>query len=478
MIVQTKSIKKIGLILFIFTVSSLLLEAKSVDYNQKIADLVEEIESRCISTKYPNSSVVLLPISSQQQRLTAVCQLFTGLISSQMSKKLHNRFQLASDLKISITNGMLSTYQLKRCTDVLDFQILLTGDVREVNNTINLNLFVWDAKKEYVVYFTSLQLNKSISLDVLSYEKTESIEPYYLKWQGRPHLQTYYTAIAVSDIDGNGLNELVLSDGIRLDVMIYEEYGFWKLYSKVESFYSKVIMLAADNNSNHYDELYVAVQNEGTKVFEWKNSELEFIAKHEVEFPGESSSQRDFMIVARNKSEFIATYPLTAKRDYFSGEKTLIFRLKDSKIESSKPCPIPVDYHSIAFNFVDNTSEPKCAVIDEFGHLRIYKPDLLEPELIYQSLPVFGKGIAVGDLDSNGINEIVTTSGKSDQYDKFFIIEWDNGLYTKKWESPQLDGQIADLVIADADNDDNPELLVCIQKESGTRILLYSAISR
>lgn len=261
-----KFIQKIISMLCVLLLSNFWLKADPTDYNQKINALAEEIDSRCLSAEYHDSSVMLIPISSAQQNLARLCQLLTGLIASQMSKRLDDRFQIPNRSKISLQNGMLSAYQIKRCAAFWNCQIILTGDLREVGNKLNLNLFVWDVHKGYVVYFANIQLNDSIALTALISQNADQIEPYYLKWRDRPHLRTYYTAMTVADINGDGLNELILSDGARLDVMAYGEYGFWKRHTMSLLAFSsdaassseqrrvwrpKITILSADNNSNH-----------------------------------------------------------------------------------------------------------------------------------------------------------------------------------------------------------------------------------
>ena len=42
------------------------------------------------------------------------------------------------------------------------------------------------------------------------------------------------------------------------------------------------------------------------------------------------------------------------------------------------------------------------------------------------------------------------------------------------WRSPLLNGQIVDMKIADADNDDLPELIICLRNQKGSQIQFYA----
>ena len=59
--------------------------------------------------------------------------------------------------------------------------------------------------------------------------------------------------------------------------------------------------------------------------------------------------------------------------------------------------------------------------------------------------------------------------------DQFIILEKKGDLYVESWRSPLLDGQIVDMKIADADNDDLPELIICLRSQKGSQIQLYVA---
>ena len=59
--------------------------------------------------------------------------------------------------------------------------------------------------------------------------------------------------------------------------------------------------------------------------------------------------------------------------------------------------------------------------------------------------------------------------------DQFIILERKGDLYVEGWKSPLLDGQIVDMKIADADNDDREELIVCLRSRKGSQIQLYAA---
>ena len=84
----------------------------------------------------------------------------------------------------------------------------------------------------------------------------------------------------------------------------------------------------------------------------------------------------------------------------------------------------------------------------------------------------------IGDLNGDGTPEIVGTvknlPSTREFSDQFIILEQKGDLYVEGWRSPLLDGQIVDMKIADADNDDLPELVVCLRGPEGSQIQLYA----
>ena len=120
-------------------------------------------------------------------------------------------------------------------------------------------------------------------------------------------------------------------------------------------------------------------------------------------------------------------------------------------------------------------------MIDSDGHLRAYHIDPKTARLLWQTPPLFGEGIAIGDLDGDAIFEIATSLSapvelpSGELRDQFVVLENRHGVYTIVWKSPLLDGKIVDLKIDDADNDDRNEVILCLRNRSGTQIRLYVA---
>ena len=129
-------------------------------------------------------------------------------------------------------------------------------------------------------------------------------------------------------------------------------------------------------------------------------------------------------------------------------------------------------------------------VVNSEGYVRVYRVDNKTTNLVWQTPPLYGEGVAVGDLNGDNVPEIVATVGDfppfasptdtsvladaAELYDPFVILEKQNDLYADRWKSPPLEGKIVDLKIADADNDDQNELIVCLQSRKGSRIQLYA----
>ena len=123
------------------------------------------------------------------------------------------------------------------------------------------------------------------------------------------------------------------------------------------------------------------------------------------------------------------------------------------------------------------------AVVHPAGHLQIYRIDDRTTRLVWQTPAIFGEGVAVGNLNGDGVLEIVGTAhhlprltsleelldtvDSIELFDQFILLQRKGDLYVEAWRSLRLEGQIMDMKIADADNDDRNELIICLKNSAG-----------
>ena len=438
-----------------------------------------------IFEKLPKDSgetgVALIPVNVAEPSLKTVSRVLTSLLASQLKEKVGDTFigPERLDWRQYPTDGSLLTpEQVKQYGKSLACHWLITGQITGLDLAVNLNLFLWEVKTGYLRYVTKRQLSPAAALAGLyTTVQATNLQPYFLKWQSTPDVDYFALAIEVSDPDGDGFNEVLVADEKRVKVLKWSGVDFWKHLDLSETQYGtdetpvlarhRRIMLAADRNEDDRDEIYIGVPPDLTQRVEWGED-------------GEVTTVVEESINLAQGGERIIFGETDANQLMYRGQSTSCWVWRTGKIHLKHPCPLPVDYHSIATRVIAiDRFTSEVAVIDLEGHLQIYHIDNNTTQLSWQTPPIFGEGIAVGDLNGDGTPEIVGTvkelPSTLELLDQFIILEKKGDLYVEGWRSPLLDGQIVDIKIADADNDDLPELIVCLRSQKGTQIQLYMA---
>ena len=304
-----------------------------------------------------------------------------------------------------------------------------------------------------------------------------NFQPYFLKWQSLPEVDYFALAIEVSDPDGDGFNEVMVADEKRVKVLKWSGVDLWKHPDLSEAQYGtdetpvlaqpQRVMLAADRDGNDRDEVYIGIPPNLTQRVEWGAAE-------EI-----TTFSEDSVFLAQGGERLIFG-KTNANQLTYRGQLTSCWVWRMGKIHLKHPCPLPVDYHSIATHVeAIDRSTSEVAVVNLEGHLQIYHIDNNTTRLSWQTPPIFGEGIAIGDLNGDGTPEIVGTvknlPNTLEFSDQFIILEQKGDLYVEGWRSPLLNGQIMDMKIADADNDDLPELIVCLRNKKGSQFQFYTA---
>ena len=449
------------------------------DLNLAIAGIAGEVIEK-LPKDSGETGTALIPLDTMEPDLKTVGRVLTSLLAAQLAEAIGEALIGSErlDWRQYPTDGSLLTpEQVKQYGKSLGCRWLITGRITKLDLVLNLNLFLWDVKTGYLRYVANRQLSPVAALvGLYAAAPTANLQPYFLKWQSLPEVDYFALAIEVSDPDGDGFNEVIIADEKHVKVLKWSRVDLWAHPDLSDAQYdtvgtpvlarSRPVMLAADRDGNDRDEIYISLPPNLTQRIEWG------------EVTEVTTFAEDSVCLAQGGERLIFGETDTNQLTY-RGQSTRCWVWRMGKIHLKHPCPLPIDYHSIATHVVAiDRSTSEVAVVDLKGHLQIYHIDNNATQLSWQTPPIFGEGIAIGDLNGDGTPEIVGTvknlPSTLEFSDQFIILEQKGDLYVEGWRSPLVDGRIVDMKIADADNDDLPELVVCLRNQKGSQIQFYA----
>ena len=449
------------------------------DLNPAMRDIAGEVIAE-LPKDSGEAGIALIPLNTTEPDLKTVSRVLTSLLASQLAGAIGEALIGSErlDWRQYPTDGSLLTpEQVKQYGKSLACRWLITGHITKLDLVVNLNLFLWDVKTGYLRYVANRQLSPVAALAGLYATAPDaSLQPYFLKWQSLPDMDYFALAIEVADPDGDGFNEVLVADEKHVKILKWSGVDLWKHPDLSEAQYGtdetpvlarpRRIMLAADRNENDRDEIYIGIPPNLTQRVEWgEDKEITTFAE-------------DSVCLAQGGERLIFG-ETDANQLTYRGQLTSCWVWRMGKIHLKHPCPLPVDYHSIATHVgAIDRSKSEVAVVDLEGHLQIYHIDNNTTQLSWQTPPIFGEGVTIGDLNGDGTPEIVGTvknlPSALEFSDQFIILEQKGDLYVEGWRSSLLDGRIVDMKIADADNDDLPELIICLRNQKGSQIQFYA----
>ena len=448
------------------------------DLNPAMRDIAREVIAK-LSQDSREAGIALIPLNTTEPDLKTVTRVLTGLLASQLTEAIGEALIGSGrlDWRQYPTDGSLLTpEQVKQYGKSLACRWLITGHITKLDLVVNLNLFLWDVRTGYLRYVANRQLSPVAALAGLyATAPNANFQPYFLKWQSLPEMDYFALAIEVADPDGDGFNEVLIADEKYVKVLQWSRVDLWAHSDLSDAQYGtdetpilarpRRIMLAGDRDENDRDEIYIGIPPNLTQRIGWGAD------------PEVTTFAEDAVCLAQGGERLIFG-KTDANQLTYRGQSTSCWVWRMGKIHLKHPCPLPIDYHSIATHVMAiDRSKSEVAVVDLEGHLQIYHIDNNTTQLSWQTPPIFGEGVTIGDLNGDSIPEIVGTvknlPSTLEFSDQFIILEQKGDLYVEGWRSPLLDGRIVDMKIADADNDDLPELIVCLRNQKGSRIQFY-----
>lgn len=298
------------------------------------------------------------------------------------------------------------------------------------------------------------------------------------------------TALDVGDVDGDGKNELVLTDKTTVFVYRWEKQGLVLLKS-VEAGWSPwhVYVSVADLDRNGKAEIYVSSlssTNVSSLVYEWSGADLKPLATglpwlmRVTEVPGKG------VVLLGQKRVTSGIY---------LGPVKILKREGGALREEAE---LPLSRFANIFNFVQTDLEGKgklCTILlDNFEHLRIYDQ---QNEMIWKSPDFFGGTLTymedrgrgymrdtgtgkrvylpsplfLADVEGDGKKELVVCQNHSKTArlvddarwftsGKLHFLAWDGVGLTTRWTSQTVTGPVVGYAMGNLDGEANTELVI------------------
>lgn len=456
-------------ILFLFPLQMFALES---DLNAGVKALADNLYNslHLIGSKNYPLKLVMIPLKWDKEDHWALCKVAFELLKSQISRKSgvyiipsDEVARATSSIKIDLAKGLLKTDELLELKKFLDCDAIISGYIADLYMIININLYLWNAIDGNLVSMESVQVRKSADivslLKPLSEEQSIHQSYYSMKWRSET-LSYRVLSLFIDDINKDGINETLVVTDNDIKVLYWDGFSFWE---KLSVQYVDSTLLRR-NQSNiraicniDSNKLCVSVPDFDASVWSLDTDNLVKV----------DSLNPTLLYCDDEKYIFSA---LKQDRNFFSGQSTYkVLKADNSRIDAK----LPVDYYSIAIGNVSTVEGEEYVIIDIENRLRVYSKDL---EPIWQSEKMsFGIGIAIADIDENGINEIILTSAlPMGDKDYLIVMEQSGDTYAKKWESPMINGEITAVCVGDPNNDGTKDILSAIFTDIGSELRIYS----
>lgn len=455
-----------------FTIFLSLFLPKSYCMTNSIEEAVNSLSTDLMAylnvTEDHQVKIAFLPISMDRHNQSVLARVTFEIMRTKLSEikgiSLVDRdlsLRTMAELKIVLDKGLLKPDDVIKFAKQTEIDYLITGHITDLNTIINLNLFIWKISDGSLLSIKSVQIRKSAEIISLlsSEDKIENIEPYSVKWQSKT-LPYHVLALSIDDINGDGIDELILVTEDELKTLVWDGFCFVERSSvsyvdiaKVRRNQSELRIINKDQAQNN---IYISIPEIETSI--WRYDKDNLVRSGELPF-NLIYAYGDYMIVGALKDD----------RNYFSGQKTYLVKTSDrTRVEK----PIPKDFYSIAVADVNSDGNTEWIIVDNDNVLRIYSEDM---SLIWKSPVLFGAGLIIYDLDNNGKQEIILTSAvPQGKNDSLIIFEWNGVDYVKKWESQPISGSISAMCIGDPNLDGINELVIAVYTQEGTKIEFYT----